>query len=531
MTNPIATVPTAQANTASGIASGIAGAQGDLASAETTFADFLMAHLGGMNVSEGDLNAIQQDLSEGVIDKNSPLFNILGQITEQFNLIQDANGLSAENQLFIRELAGLFIDLNAEGDLNLSADIVNQLKKISDGELPAEDFISLIEDTDLFSKLRVAIKDEDVSGLVKSTEKPEDIHEKIIESIKTKQTHDQPVENAEVVIKRLTNLLENIHQRLEGIENPGSEKALNELAKNISNLIAHLENKLSDNETLTPELALSKIVDDLKVTLNGGSTTTLNLKGDETIDGLIARPDVISKVPSNKKAALLQAQANTGQTGGVTIHSTAAANAKKSNAQSFSLASVGLNADGSFLSSIDANGDFSQSFDVRGGVADSLQNALNTTKPTAQQSARTLLPPSPAVQQVLVHIQKNAQNQSRMNIQLHPAELGRVEVHLTVNNDGRTTARVLADRSETLQLLQKDSAHLEKALQNAGLDVGAKDLSFDLRGDGHDGFKKHERFARRGSHNNEDLSTDRIQLSGAALDSAVFSKYRVNYKA
>jgi flagellar hook-length control protein FliK len=65
---------------------------------------------------------------------------------------------------------------------------------------------------------------------------------------------------------------------------------------------------------------------------------------------------------------------------------------------------------------------------------------------------------------------------------LYPADLGRVEVRLEWADDGALRAVISAERSETLDLLQRDSRALDRALQDAGLKTDSGSLSFDLRG-------------------------------------------------
>jgi flagellar hook-length control protein FliK len=68
-------------------------------------------------------------------------------------------------------------------------------------------------------------------------------------------------------------------------------------------------------------------------------------------------------------------------------------------------------------------------------------------------------------------------------IRLDPAELGRVDVHLSVARDGKAEATLYADRPETLVLLRGDSQNLERALKDAGLDVSNSSLNFSLKGE------------------------------------------------
>lgn len=71
----------------------------------------------------------------------------------------------------------------------------------------------------------------------------------------------------------------------------------------------------------------------------------------------------------------------------------------------------------------------------------------------------------------------------RFDIRLDPPELGRIDVRLEIDHKGNTTTKLIVERSETLDLLQRDARGLEKALQNAGLKTDAGGLEFSLRQD------------------------------------------------
>jgi flagellar hook-length control protein FliK len=70
---------------------------------------------------------------------------------------------------------------------------------------------------------------------------------------------------------------------------------------------------------------------------------------------------------------------------------------------------------------------------------------------------------------------------SRFQIRLDPPELGRIDVHMKVDRDGNVQARMTVERSETLDLMQRDQRSLEKALAQAGLDSSKTNLEFSLR--------------------------------------------------
>jgi flagellar hook-length control protein FliK len=70
---------------------------------------------------------------------------------------------------------------------------------------------------------------------------------------------------------------------------------------------------------------------------------------------------------------------------------------------------------------------------------------------------------------------------SQFDIRLDPPELGRIDVRLGVDRDGQVTSHVTVDRADTLQLLQSQQPHLERALEQAGLKTADNGLQFTLR--------------------------------------------------
>jgi flagellar hook-length control protein FliK len=93
--------------------------------------------------------------------------------------------------------------------------------------------------------------------------------------------------------------------------------------------------------------------------------------------------------------------------------------------------------------------------------------------------------PLGATDQVAVRLQKGVQDgDDKITMQLRPEELGRIDIKLEIAKDGAVSAMILADRPQTLDLLQRDQRSLERALQNAGLNTDSGSLSFGLRGEG-----------------------------------------------
>ncbi|MDD3182257.1 MAG: flagellar hook-length control protein FliK [Alphaproteobacteria bacterium] len=89
-----------------------------------------------------------------------------------------------------------------------------------------------------------------------------------------------------------------------------------------------------------------------------------------------------------------------------------------------------------------------------------------------------------AVEQVAVQLHKAAkEGANEITIQLRPAELGKIEVKLEIAADKSVTGTVIADNQTTLNLLQKDSSSLQRALQEAGLQADSGCMQFSLRDD------------------------------------------------
>ena len=84
----------------------------------------------------------------------------------------------------------------------------------------------------------------------------------------------------------------------------------------------------------------------------------------------------------------------------------------------------------------------------------------------------------PATRQVALQITRALdQDRTEIRIRLDPPELGEVDIQLEFR-DLRLTAAVSAERSDTLELLQRDSRALTRALREAGLELADSDLSF-----------------------------------------------------
>lgn len=115
----------------------------------------------------------------------------------------------------------------------------------------------------------------------------------------------------------------------------------------------------------------------------------------------------------------------------------------------------------------------------------------------------------PVLDQVMVHLRNNQHDgSSRIQIQLEPAELGRLEIRLDVAADGKTGVTVTAESRAALETLQRDARGLERALNDAGLKTDSGSLSFNLRGEQQDhqqGRKQAQSYSKKSVQEEEEL--------------------------
>ena len=70
---------------------------------------------------------------------------------------------------------------------------------------------------------------------------------------------------------------------------------------------------------------------------------------------------------------------------------------------------------------------------------------------------------------------------TRIEIELEPASLGKIEVRLDFGRDGRVSALFVAETREALDALRADARTLERALSEAGVKTDSTSLDFSLR--------------------------------------------------
>lgn len=107
-------------------------------------------------------------------------------------------------------------------------------------------------------------------------------------------------------------------------------------------------------------------------------------------------------------------------------------------------------------------------------------------------------------------LKKLGEGASSFEIRLDPSDLGRIDVKLDIDGKGGIIAKMLVEKPETLDLLQRDQRSLERALQQAGLDTQKTSLEFSLKQNGSGfsggagpGQQGHQAFGRPGAKSDD----------------------------
>ncbi|HTU00102.1 MAG TPA: flagellar hook-length control protein FliK [Rhizomicrobium sp.] len=157
-------------------------------------------------------------------------------------------------------------------------------------------------------------------------------------------------------------------------------------------------------------------------------------------------------------------------------------------------------------------------------VAVATPNAVNATAPSQAGAAQHT--PSPAAQGdtqpnipalAAAIAGKSAAGTKTFDIRMDPPEMGRVDVHLTVDRDGKVQATLSAEQPQTLALLKQDSHNLERSLKDAGLDLSNNSLNFSLKGEERQGDGGGASMARARSL--PDAVVARAEAANASLSS------------
>lgn len=116
------------------------------------------------------------------------------------------------------------------------------------------------------------------------------------------------------------------------------------------------------------------------------------------------------------------------------------------------------------------------------------------------------------IEQIKVKISQGIElGQDKISIKLHPHELGKVDVHMDTDKDGKTQIRIVADKSETLDFLRRDSGDLQRSLKELGVNSDAANMQFSLN--------------QNQNNNNQNAFNNDSNDNGAKISSQKYSNY------
>lgn len=116
------------------------------------------------------------------------------------------------------------------------------------------------------------------------------------------------------------------------------------------------------------------------------------------------------------------------------------------------------------------------------GAASATGSAHAATAAQSAAPAHAAQQPTPVQQVSTALANAVAKGQDSISIQLSPDDLGKIDIKLDFSGD-KVSATIVADKPETLEMLQKDSRTLERMLSDAGLQTDQQSLNFSLRGE------------------------------------------------
>lgn len=111
--------------------------------------------------------------------------------------------------------------------------------------------------------------------------------------------------------------------------------------------------------------------------------------------------------------------------------------------------------------------------------------------------------------QITVAINRNiGSGHHNFSIRLHPAELGQVDVKVEFLADGKMHTSMMVESEKTLSMLQRDQHSLGRALQDAGINLSQKEMSFSLMKQSQD--HNSQQFTSSGRQFSEPMKSEEI---------------------
>jgi len=263
----------------------------------------------------------------------------------------------------------------------------------------------------------------------------------------------------------------------------GKEQATSANTGNAAEQAAQLSKAVGDGNKVAVSVQVTDESKSLVSKPSSSLTPNAALSNDSGSKSLRAQQATANAVGNSGQSAQAETQASAGASAQTTQQAAQQAAGNQNQTSGTSLAGVKGAAQGPLhVAAAQGAGGGETTAATAPNTQTATQQAQHNTSPQAANAPRFTLPSQAILDQVSVNITKalNAGN-DKINIQLRPADLGRVDVQMDIAADGRVTAVITADNKNTLDLLQRDSKQLQEALQQAGLQLDHESMSFNLR--------------------------------------------------
>lgn len=145
------------------------------------------------------------------------------------------------------------------------------------------------------------------------------------------------------------------------------------------------------------------------------------------------------------------------------------------------------------------------SFSQLAAVDNGLNNSQNTLTPSSisfdklttsidqlnkDVGSHRLANPKDVLAQIKFGVNQAAQNGNKqVTVQLYPKELGNVDIHMETTKEGKTHVKVMAERTDTMNLMQKEADNLRQILQDS-LKTDSSQLSFSFHDKSQDDWRQ-----------------------------------------
>lgn len=456
----------------------------------------MLASNGGLETKNLEIENLEV---ENVEIKSLETENIETKNVETKNTETDSSATIADNAATIDDkIPSVISSQQAVATEALTNAVVQVQKLINDGQagnVAPEQLATILDDAQTILTDLKAINGKlvnDPEKLANLTQQAENLIEKLNQSIK---------QGDGIEPEKLKQAFVKLAQAAESTET----KPLS--PKDAEQLIKHISNKNAESQTAkSTESQVQKAGETEQSSTNQASVETSKYAGryNQTANNQnsqqgLTGTDGKSSVESDSTANL------------TAIYNNAKSNVKQTQSTANTMSALDKINDKNpmdFLSQLQ-NTTSSQSLD-----ANTEENVINVKLAMNNNKLAQNLPLNSMAFQVSKQFNKG---NSEFQIRLDPAELGRINIKLTLKQGGNVKAHIVVERNDVFELLQRDARALEQALNDAGFDDKNVDVELSLDQNANQGGSFAEKFFDQSADNDNEATKN----AAAAEDEAI----------